>query len=652
MTTARIPDFSNLLKRSPGLKEIEAILDIYPDALLLIDVDFSRVYKANANATQLSAYTRQELTTTPLKKILPSLIEIINPAATLTTQEGWETVLFQRGGGAVVVQIKAHLLGQSSQWALLSIKKNTEIQQKEVEQKLLNQRWEALNSLVSAAQHPTLKKTIKQVLQAGQLLTGASLLALYTKTDSQLFTKSHAWGNAEFLPTELPISELNHLRVPYIWVPGKRTISELHRLAMANKTTYLASIPIPRTDESSESILVLGDQIATPPLDLNTYLKILASTIATSHHHHRITQQLQMSDKAQTRLRNISHAVKDAVNDGIILVTKDFKIINLNNTAEVTLGYNSTEVSGQPLENIFIGPKSLIPVLKANTQAAGQDLRDLGDIKLHRRDGQTILCHIRTLPLDAISETGTIAILISDLSQHEEFRIRTNQLEQQALLGEVTAIFAHEVRNPINNISTGLQLMAYKLPPDAPMQEQVKRLKQDCDRLDELMKSVLSFSSAREYKMAAVDIEVLINSLLTRWRPRLERANIQTQIQISTETPAILGDRQALEQVFTNLISNAIQAMKKNGGGILGVKSEPSKVTGQQNIVQIDISDNGPGIPPEIKERIFAPFFTTNQHGTGLGLSITRRIVAAHNGQINLDSFPGGTVFQLKLPRA
>jgi signal transduction histidine kinase len=106
-----------------------------------------------------------------------------------------------------------------------------------------------------------------------------------------------------------------------------------------------------------------------------------------------------------------------------------------------------------------------------------------------------------------------------------------------------------------------------------------------------------------------------------------------------------------LEQVFTNLISNAVEAMKDTGGTLV-IKIEPkTKATGKF-VLQIDISDTGPGIPKENQERIFEPFFTTSPNGTGLGLSITKQIVTAHRGSIFLTSFPGGTAFHVQLPIA
>ena len=146
-----------------------------------------------------------------------------------------------------------------------------------------------------------------------------------------------------------------------------------------------------------------------------------------------------------------------------------------------------------------------------------------------------------------------------------------------------------------------------------------------------------------------MDVEALIRNLVNRWRLNLASKDIHPHIQCTDNITKVKGDRRALEQVFTNIIQNAVNAM--NGqGGTLGIRIEPIKNTGSLNMLNIDISDTGPGIPEGIRERIFEPFFTTNKNGTGLGLAITKKIIAAHSGQIKVNSFPGGTVFSIILP--
>jgi signal transduction histidine kinase len=247
------------------------------------------------------------------------------------------------------------------------------------------------------------------------------------------------------------------------------------------------------------------------------------------------------------------------------------------------------------------------------------------------------------------NELQGIIVLIQDLTEEEQIKAQTQQLEQRALLGEVTAVFAHEVRNPINNISTGLELMAYNLPGDDPNQETIARLQSDCDRLSQLMKSVLAYAHQSDYELVPVDLGVLVSGMLHRLQHRLSKAKVHDHIQIDPDLPLIEGDRRALEQVFTNLVNNAIQAMSDEGG-TLAIKIQHLKPSPDRQFIVIDVADDGPGIPKDNLDHIFQPFFTTKRDGTGLGLAITQRIITAHKGTIGVNSFPGGTVFRIQLP--
>ncbi|MFU8772468.1 MAG: two-component system sensor histidine kinase NtrB, partial [Anaerolineales bacterium] len=321
--------------------------------------------------------------------------------------------------------------------------------------------------------------------------------------------------------------------------------------------------------------------------------------------------------------------------------------VEMNPFAEMALGFASLEVSGQPIDNILVGPDNLIPALQAAQQ--GIPTHNLGNVHLHRRDGVAFLAQLRILPSIVSDQLEGILIFLRDLSEHEQVQLRNQQLEQRAILGEVTAIFAHEVRNPINNISTGLQLMAMNLQEGDSQRELISRLDQDCNRVAHLIDSILSFARPAEHKIELVDINLLIDRLLERWRPRMARVKIQHHLLNASKNPYVSGDSRALEQVFTNLVSNAVQAMNDQGG-TLSVTIRNQSINKENDQVEISVADNGPGISEEHRQRIFEPFFTTNKNGTGLGLAIAKRIISAHKGVINVTSVPGGTVFQVLLP--
>jgi signal transduction histidine kinase len=241
-------------------------------------------------------------------------------------------------------------------------------------------------------------------------------------------------------------------------------------------------------------------------------------------------------------------------------------------------------------------------------------------------------------------------MIINDLSEEYATREQINILQKLAFLGEITSIFAHEVRNPINNISTGMDLISLTLPENDQNQDTIARIRQDCDRMDELMNSILTYSRSEQYEMEDVRLNLLLERLITRMKPRLAGFQIETNVQIAQDCPAVKGNPRALEQVLINLINNAGQAMKDNGGK-LAVKLKTVSHNSQTS-VEVSVADTGPGIPEDLQEKIFEPFFTTERGGTGLGLAISKRIIDSHYGEIELESFPGGSVFTIILPAA
>ncbi len=231
-----------------------------------------------------------------------------------------------------------------------------------------------------------------------------------------------------------------------------------------------------------------------------------------------------------------------------------------------------------------------------------------------------------------------------------KIKVRTQLLEQRAVIGEVIQVFAHEVRNPINNISLTLEAMGGLLSPEDPNQEFVARMQSDCFRLSHLMESILASAKPLEPRFERVDLQVLLRRILDRWRPRLAKVNVEPFLQMEPNVPPIKGDPRSLEQVFSNLISNAVDAMAKQGGGTLALKLAPLNTIPNLSQVEVTVSDNGPGIPDEIKDHIFEPFVSNKPRGTGLGLAISKQILTAHRGSVQVNTFPGGTVFQVVLP--
>jgi len=641
------PGMALLRRRQPTLAEIKVVLDLFPQAALLVDLQLNRVLLANARAATLTAFTRVELVSLELEALLPGIGQLPRQPGTLSSSGGSPASLKLRNGSELEVLVNLVRLDPLGTWALAYLEPAADYQRQQASLQRQAQRLADLNDLARAAHEPEADCAIQAALKAGGRLTGVRLVAVYLmRPDSPGLLQIATWGEPQSLPDQIPAAEVGAVLEGGAWVSGKRANTSLQRAARAANLAYLASVPLGQPGATCGA-LVVASQDGAPPEEETGLLDILAGTLTTIIQ----TQSFQLNqlDERERLQRSlaIGEAVQGVSHEGIVIASTDLAIVEMNPSAELVLGYASREVTGHPVGNVLIGADNLVPALQAALQ--GIATPNLGSVRLHRRDGSAFLAHVQVIPVLVGDHLEAVVILLRDLSEHEQFQVRNEQLEQRALLGEVTAIFAHEVRNPINNLSTGLQLMAMNLPEDDPNQEQISRLSTDCNRLTHLMQSVLSFSRSPENKIEPVDLAELLPALLERWRPRLVRLNVQHRINTAAQKAIVDGDLRALEQVFNNLIGNAVQAMS-DSGGTLSVNLRPVNGPGDRPQVEISVSDDGPGIPEEIRERIFEPFFTTNRNGTGLGLAIAKRIITKHKGTITVSSVPGGTAFQVILP--
>jgi signal transduction histidine kinase len=148
--------------------------------------------------------------------------------------------------------------------------------------------------------------------------------------------------------------------------------------------------------------------------------------------------------------------------------------------------------------------------------------------------------------------------------------------------------------------------------------------------------------------LVPIELDALLRRLLNRFRGKLDRGRVRLTLTVGENLPPVPADERLLQQVFDNLIENAIQAMP-SGGDLMVALSTSQRATGR--VVEVRVGDSGPGIPDEARRRLFDPYFTTKPNGTGLGLAISKRLVTLHHGAIGVESYPGtGTIFTVTLP--
>jgi signal transduction histidine kinase len=261
-------------------------------------------------------------------------------------------------------------------------------------------------------------------------------------------------------------------------------------------------------------------------------------------------------------------------------------------------------------------------------------------------------------PVGEIGEYVGITMDITALKRAEEERERLRQLEADLahinrvnMMGELAATLAHEIRQPIAASITSANACLRWLARDPPDLERARaaasRIEQDGNRAADVISRLRSFyKKGTPPKRERVDINEIIREMTSLFRTEALRHSVKIHSELPEERPHVLADRVQLQQVFMNLMLNAIEAMKDNGGE-LTITSRPNP----EGQLVVSISDTGVGLPADGVERIFDAFHTTKPQGTGMGLAITRSIVEAHGGRVWATANQGaGATFHFTLP--
>jgi two-component system sensor histidine kinase HydH len=226
-------------------------------------------------------------------------------------------------------------------------------------------------------------------------------------------------------------------------------------------------------------------------------------------------------------------------------------------------------------------------------------------------------------------------------------RVRLAQSEKLAALGQLAAAIAHEVRNPLAVIRSAAQDLGDAVPAgDDAGRRASTFITAEIDRLNNVVSSLLAFARPLHVQPGAVAVRDLLDRALLLAREELAAKQVRVHRNEAADLPPVSADPDLMSQVLLGLLANATEAVPVGGEVTLQVRPV-------DGAVEIDVADSGPGIPAELRERVFEPFFTTRAKGTGLGLAIARQIVEAHVGKIEVrDRVGGGARFTVRLPAA
>jgi PAS domain S-box-containing protein len=374
-------------------------------------------------------------------------------------------------------------------------------------------------------------------------------------------------------------------------------------------------------------------------------LMTMAGQAAIAIENARLYDNLRAVSRRYQELHQFNSRILKSANLGIYTIDAGLRVTSWNPRMAELSGVSEEEALGHDLLQLF-------PVLEEEGFADRvRRVLQRGipeKVRLAHRNikGELRSQKRRLAPLKDGERTTGVVVIVEDITEFKRLLEQTIQSEKLAEVGRLSAGIAHEVNNPLAVISYAAQLLLREeeLPPF--QKELAERIDSEVDRLKTLTGSLLSFSRAREMVRRETDLNEVLRDVLRLVRYELNRHSIRL-LEDFAELPAIQADPNKLKQVFINLVMNASQAMPE--GGTLSVRT--ALVAGEE--VEAVIGDSGPGIPAEVRDRVFEPFFSTKREGegTGLGLYICRNIVTEHEGRLLLESAPGqGAAFRVVLP--
>jgi two-component system NtrC family sensor kinase len=348
-------------------------------------------------------------------------------------------------------------------------------------------------------------------------------------------------------------------------------------------------------------------------------------------------------------LKEFNESIIESINVGILAVDLHGRVTRLNSALEHILDLRRDAAIGRRVEELF--SEDFAETLH---QVLGKDRWSLKEIrniyKLHTatRGNRTLVLNIALAPLqDGQGQTGALVVL-EDVTTRISLEEQLQQREKLSSIGLLAAGVAHEVNTPLTGVSSYTQMLLGMLNENDPKHALLQRVRTQAERATNIVNNLLNFSrtgSATEFGELA--IARVLDDTLQLLEPQLRRSQIEISRIYDPEAPEVFGNAGKLQQVFTNLILNARDAIPD--GGRITIQTTPS----DDGSLVVEVSDTGIGIAPENVAKIYDPFFTTKGvgQGTGLGLAVSYGIIQEHAGRITVDSTPGkGTTFRIMLP--
>lgn len=460
------------------------------------------------------------------------------------------------------------------------------------------------------------------------------VLFKYSLNEIKVNTYELTWANSFDAALEL-IARKEHDIYFFDYLLGARTgldlIQETVAMGVTAPIIILTGLGNQQTDLKAME-LGASDYLVKGEIDTEKLERSIRYSIEQS----KMLKQLKASE---TKFRSIFENSHDV----IYLSSKEGRIIDVNQAAERLFGYTREEMLRMNAGDLYEN--------KADREKFAQEIREKGtcanfEVTLIDKFGNRKYCSL-TSNIQRTVENGEVYQgIIHDMTERKKAEQDLMVAEKFAFVGKIARTLAHEVRNPLTNISLSVEQLE-DLITDESLTIYFDIIKRNGKRINDLVTELLENSKPMELKKSPTPLENILKSTVDLARDRAELKNIKLITDFNLKDKHIMADESKLSIAFLNIIINAIEAVNKNEGVIkIASSCDSSKC-------RVEIEDNGPGIPKDHLKKIFDPYFTSKPNGMGLGLAATQNIISTHNGTIDIQSEENkGTKFRIELDLA
>jgi len=413
-----------------------------------------------------------------------------------------------------------------------------------------------------------------------------------------------------------------------LYFPVQFLIRPLNRLTQMAKSIKEGDFSARVSIDSSDEIGRLADM----------FNHMAASVEARTRNLEKTARDLERREKELRTEHDRLLGVVNSMQDSLLLLNRDGKVILSNEAAGPLKRILDGNVQGLSVSRCGQSGKISTDCIRClhSQSATGTCMLTIHDT----------IYEVLATSLPVSGRQGGKVIVARDITERERMHEQQTQEERLAVLGEVSAVVAHELNSPLAAISMYGQMMERELDTESDFREHIDVILRNTDTCRRIIKDILDYARSPDPEIVQVNIDALIRDVIRFLRPVYEKSDVALYHHSEQRGCTINGDRTQLQQLFVNLIMNAIQAIPDEGGRI------DITVDQKESDVCIEVADSGEGIPEDQAEKIFEPFYTTKSTGgTGLGLSTANSIARSHGGELVLVSGePGCTVFRVTIP--